>query len=223
MLCCSFAVRQQPYRRLCSLVASMCVHATAGHQTVSITSVRVHCWLAQLKNLLAVPPCSRLYEETAHLLEQKTGQRPLPNKLPTAYRPVQAAESGSVAVPCRVVWRSLPCTYLITLPGYCFAVSCIHSLCPSPSFPMAGSTLGRSEQRARTVHTLWMRSCRPPRPVLAPRTALTRQPPTSSKHCAARVWVWEPARAGAQGLLRAWRRRERRMGHDACSCACTIA
>ncbi|KAI7836889.1 hypothetical protein COHA_009221 [Chlorella ohadii] len=30
--------------------------------------------------------CHRLYEETAHLLEQKTGQRPLPNKLPTAYR-----------------------------------------------------------------------------------------------------------------------------------------
>lgn len=27
-----------------------------------------------------------LYEETAHLLEQRTGQRPLPNKLPATYR-----------------------------------------------------------------------------------------------------------------------------------------
>jgi len=29
--------------------------------------------------------CRRLYEETAHLLEEKSGQ-PLPNKLPAAYR-----------------------------------------------------------------------------------------------------------------------------------------
>lgn len=32
--------------------------------------------------------CKRLYEETAHLLEAKTGQHPLPNKLPATYRQV---------------------------------------------------------------------------------------------------------------------------------------
>lgn len=34
---------------------------------------------------------SRLYEETVHLLEQKIGQRPLPNNLPATYRQVLVA------------------------------------------------------------------------------------------------------------------------------------
>ncbi|PRW33149.1 WW domain-containing oxidoreductase isoform X1 [Chlorella sorokiniana] len=39
--------------------------------------------------------CRRLYEETAHLLEQKTGQRPLPNKLPATYREHGWQEDGT--------------------------------------------------------------------------------------------------------------------------------
>ncbi|EFN52744.1 hypothetical protein CHLNCDRAFT_138321 [Chlorella variabilis] len=36
----------------------------------------------------------RLYEETAHLLEEKTGERPLPNKLPAAEHPWQEKAAG---------------------------------------------------------------------------------------------------------------------------------